>query len=227
MACREPIKKIAPDAKITTIEAIGTPDNLHPLQVAWMAHGGAQCGICTPGFIMSAKVLLDKNPNPIREEVHGWFNRNRNACRCTGYKPLIDAVMDAAAVLRGEKKKEELLYQPGETGRILGSKYHRPSALAKVTGTWDFGADVALHMPPDALRLALVQAKVSHANIKGIDFSEAEKMPGAVKVVTHADVKGRNAITGLITFPTNKGDGWDRPTPAPIRKNMPGRRRRG
>ncbi len=66
-------------------------------------------------------------------------------------------------------------------------------------------------MPPDTLQLALVQAKVSHANILSIDTSEAEKMPGVVKVVTHKDVKGKNRITGLITFPTNKGDGWDRP----------------
>ena len=66
-------------------------------------------------------------------------------------------------------------------------------------------------MPADTLRLALVQAKVSHANIKGIDTTEAEKMPGVVKVITWKDVKGKNAITGLITFPTNKGDGWDRP----------------
>ena len=66
-------------------------------------------------------------------------------------------------------------------------------------------------MPANTLRLALVQAKVSHANIKGIDTSEAEKMPGVAKVITWKDVKGKNAITGLITFPTNKGDGWDRP----------------
>ncbi|MDR1922422.1 MAG: xanthine dehydrogenase family protein molybdopterin-binding subunit, partial [Candidatus Adiutrix sp.] len=59
--------------------------------------------------------------------------------------------------------------------------------------------------------VALVQAKVSHANIRGIDVSEAEKMPGVVKVVTHKDVKGKNRITGLITFPSNLGDGWDRP----------------
>jgi aldehyde oxidoreductase len=210
-ACMIPIGEVAKDAKVTTIEGLGTPGNLHPLQVAWMAHGGAQCGICSPGFIMSAKVLLDKNPKPTRDEVRDWFDVNRNACRCTGYKPLVDAVMDAAAVLRGEKKKESLLFRPAENGKILGSKYHRPSAEAKVTGTWDFGADVALHMPPDTLRLALVQASVSHANIKKIDTSAAERMPGVVKVVTHADVKGRNAITGLITFPTNKGDGWDRP----------------
>jgi len=210
-ACLQPVGEIPAGAKITTIEGLGTPENLHPLQVAWMAHGGAQCGICTPGFIMSAKVLLEENPNPTRAAVRGWFQRNRNLCRCTGYKPLVDAVMDAAAVLRGEKKKEDLLFRPGADGKILGSRFHRPSAVAKVTGTWDFGADVALHMPKDTLRLALVQAKVSHANIRGIDASEAEKMPGVAKVVTWKDVKGKNAITGLITFPTNKGDGWDRP----------------
>ena len=165
-ACLVPMSKVEEGAKITTIEGIGTAGDLHPLQVAWMANGGAQCGICTPGFIMSAKVLLDKNSSPTREEVRKWFDVNRNVCRCTGYKQLVDSVMDAAAVVRGEKKKEELLFEPGENGSILGSKYRRPSALAKVTGAWDFGADVALHMPPDTLRLALVQSEVSHANIR-------------------------------------------------------------
>src|ERR1700756_1520452 len=164
-ACMIPMNELEKGAKITTIEGIGTPDNLHPLQVAWMAHGGAQCGVCTPGFLMSAKVLLENNNNPSREQVRTWFDINKNACRCTDYKPLVDAVIDAAAVVRGEKKKEELLFEPGENGSILGSTYHRPSAVQKVTGTWDFGADVALHMPPDTLRLALVQAEVSHANI--------------------------------------------------------------
>ena len=210
-SCLIPMGKVEDGARITTIEGIGTPDNLDPLQVAWMAHGGAQCGVCTPGFIMSAKVLLDKNSSPAREEVRKWFDSNRNLCRCTGYKQLVDAVMDAAAVVRGEKKKEDLLFKPAAHESIMGTKYRRPSALAKVTGTWDFGADVALHMPPGTLRLALVQAEVSHANILGIDTSEAEKMPGVAKVITWKDVKGKNAITGLITFPTNKGDGWDRP----------------
>ena len=176
-----------------------------------MAHGGAQCGVCTPGFIMSAKALLDTNKSPTREQVRGWFNRNRNLCRCTGYKPLTDAVMDAAAMMRGEKTPAQVLAAPKADGSILGTKYARPSALAKVTGTWDFGADIALQMPENTLRLALVQAKVSHALIKSIDGSEAEQMPGVAQVITWRDVKGKNAITGLITFPTNKGDGWDRP----------------
>jgi len=210
-ACTLPMSKVADNAEITTIEGIGTPADLHPLQVAWMAHGSAQCGVCTPGFIMSAKVLLDGNLNPTREQVRAWFNRNRNVCRCTGYKPLVDSVMDAAAVMRGEKTKESLLDKPKADGSIVGTKFARPSALAKVTGTWDFGADIALRMPEGTLRLALVQAEVSHANIKDIDTTEAEAMPGVERVITWKDVGGKNAITGLITFPTNKGDGWDRP----------------
>ncbi len=209
-SCIVKMKKVADDAKITTIEGLATPDNLHPLQVAWMAYGCAQCGYCSPGFILSAKVLLDNNDNPTRDEIRAWFQKNRNACRCTGYKPLVDAVMAAAKVLRGETRKEDLLFSP-TNNKIYGTTYHRPSALSKVTGTWDFGADVALQMPAGTLRMALVQAEVSHANILGIDTSEAEKMPGVYKVVTHKDVKGKNRITGLITFPTNKGDGWDRP----------------
>ncbi len=176
----------------------------------WMAYGCAQCGFCSPGFILSAKVLLEENNDPTRDEIRDWFQKHRNACRCTGYKPLVDAVMAAAKVLRGEMRKEDLLFNP--TGnKIYGTTYHRPSAVSKVTGTWDFGADVALQMPPGTLRMALVQADVSHANILGIDTAEAEQMTGVYKVITHKDVKGKNRITGLITFPTNKGDGWDRP----------------
>lgn len=209
-SCVMKMARVPEDAVIMTIEGLGTPENLHPLQLAWMTFGCAQCGFCSPGFIMTAKVLLENNQSPTREEVRDWFQKNRNLCRCTGYKPLIDAVMAAAKVMRGEIKKEDLLFKAnGES--ILGTSYARPSAVAKVTGKWDFGADEALKMPENTLRLALVQAEVSHANIKGIDTSEAEKMPGVERIITYKDVPGKNRITGLITFPTNKGDGWDRP----------------
>ncbi len=210
-SCATKMRRVREDADIITIEGVGSPENLHPIQLAWMVHGAAQCGFCTPGFIISTKGLLDQNPNPSREDVRDWFHRHRNACRCTGYKPLVDAVMDAARVMRGEITKEELAFKLPPDGRIWGTKYPRPSALAKVTGRCDYGADLGLKLPPDTLQLALVQAQVSHANILSIDTSEAEKMPGVYKVVTHKDVKGKNRITGLITFPTNKGDGWDRP----------------
>ncbi|PIE68222.1 MAG: aldehyde oxidoreductase, partial [Deltaproteobacteria bacterium] len=186
-SCLMKIQRLNDGAQITTIEGIGTANNLHPLQVAWMVHGGAQCGFCTPGFIVSAKGLLDTNPNPTREDVRDWFQKHRNACRCTGYKHLVDATMDAAKVLRGEKTIDELLFQIPEDGRIWGTKYPRPTAIAKVTGVYDYGADLGLKLPEETLYLAV------HS------------------IITHKDVKGKNRITGLITFPTNKGDGWDRP----------------
>ncbi len=210
-SCVTKMSKVNDGATVVTIEGVGTPENLHPVQLAWITHGGAQCGYCTPGFVVSTKALLDSNPNPSREDVRDWFQTHRNACRCTGYKQLVDAVMDAAKIMRGEMKAEDLMYRLPDDGVIWGGKYPRPTAVAKVTGTLDYGTDLGLKLPADALHLALVQAKVSHANIKSINTSEAEKMPGVFKVVTHKDIKGKNRITGLITFPTNLGDGWDRP----------------
>ena len=210
-SCVTKMTRVPDGAQLLTIEGVGTPDNLHPIQLAWTVHGAAQCGFCTPGFIVSAKALLDQNNKPSRDEVRDWFQKNRNACRCTGYKPIVDAVMDAAKVIRGEMTAAQLAYKLPADGQIWGGNYPRPTAVAKVTGTIDYGADLGCKMPPGTLRMALVQAKVSHAKILSMDTSEAEKMPGVVKVVTHKDVKGRNRITGLITFPTNKGDGWDRP----------------
>ncbi|OYP21360.1 hypothetical protein CG709_07905 [Lachnotalea glycerini] len=138
-SCVMKMARVPEDAVIMTIEGLGTPENLHPLQLAWMTFGCAQCGFCSPGFIMTAKVLLENNQSPTREEVRDWFQKNRNLCRCTGYKPLIDAVMAAAKVMRGEIKKEDLLFKAnGES--ILGTSYARPSAVAKVTGKGDHGA---------------------------------------------------------------------------------------
>ncbi len=210
-SCITKLKRVEDGALVTTIEGIGTPDNLHALQLAWTVHGGAQCGFCSPGFIVSAKGLLDENKSPTRQQVRDWFQKHRNACRCTGYKPLVDAVMDAAKVLRGEMSTKDLAFKLPADGRIWGSAYPRPTAVAKVTGLTDYGADLGLKMPPGTLRLALVQASVSHARILSIDTAAAAAMPGVAKVITHKDVKGKNRITGLITFATNKGDGWDRP----------------
>jgi aldehyde oxidoreductase len=211
LACLVKMSKVADGAKIVTVEGIGTPEKMHPIQVAFAVYGAAQCGFCTPGMVVSAKALLDSKPSPTRDEVRAWLTQHHNACRCTGYKPIVDAIMEAAKVMRGEMKLEDLEYKLPADGKIWGGKYPRPTAVGKVTGTLDFGQDLGLKMPADTLQLALVQAKVSHANILSIDTSEAEKMPGVFKVVTHKDVKGKNRITGLITFPTNKGDGWDRP----------------
>ncbi len=210
-SCVTRLDRIEDGARITTIEGVGTPDNLHPLQAAWVKYGAAQCGICTPGFIVSSYGLLKANPSPTREEVRNWFKVNRNVCRCTGYKPLVDAVMAAAKVMRGEMDISELGFKPRPDGRIFGTDYPRPSAIAKVTGTCDYGADTAAKFPDGILYLALAQAKVSHANILEIDTSEAQAMPGVEAVLTHKDVRGTNRIDGLVLYPWNKGDGFDRP----------------
>ena len=210
-SCIVKMEKVPDWACITTVEGIGTPEKLDPIQKALILHGAPQCGFCMPGFVVSSKVLLEQNPSQTREDIRAWFQKNLNACRCTGYKPIVDAVMDAAAVMRGDLPADALDYKLPADGRIWGGKYPRPSAVAKVTGTADYGADLGLKMPANTLQLALVQAKISHANILSIDTSEAEKMPGVFKVVTHKDVQGNNRINGLVTFPTNKCDGWDRP----------------
>jgi len=176
-----------------------------------MKYGGAQCGICTPGFIVSAKGLLDVNNNPTREEVRDWFHKNKNLCRCTGYKPIVDAVMEAAKAMRGEIKVCDLEFKIPADGKIWNSHIPRPTAKAKATGTFDYGADTIAKDTASFLKLAIVHAQVSHANINSIDTSEAEKMPGVVAVLTAKDVKGSNRINGFVQFPWNKNDGFDRP----------------
>jgi len=88
---------LAPQAQgmeITTIEGLETADGLHPLQQAFVDHFAAQCGFCTPGMILSAKALLDKNPNPTEEEVR--IALSGNLCRCTGYVKIVEAVLSVA-----------------------------------------------------------------------------------------------------------------------------------
>ena len=79
---------------LTTIEGIAPAEGLHPLQQKFLEHAALQCGICTPGFIVSAKALLDQNPHPTEHQVRNWLAGN--LCRCTGYDKIIRAVLDAA-----------------------------------------------------------------------------------------------------------------------------------
>ncbi len=210
-SCVTSMRRVPDEASVTTVEGIGSPIDPHPIQLALVAHGAAQCGFCMPGFVVSIKALLDQSPSPSRTDVRKWFQVHRNACRCNGYKVIVDAVMDAARMLRGEMTREALEFKMPADGRIWGTSYPRPSGIAKVTGTIDYGADLGLKMPPDTLRLAFVHAEVAHANIISIDTSEAEKMPGVHRVLTHKDVQGRNRIRVFTNLPANKGDGWDRP----------------
>lgn len=92
---------------VETVESLGTPDNLHPLQKAFKEIGAFQCGFCTPGFIMSAKALLDENPDPTREEVKEALSGN--ICRCTGYVKPIDGVLKAAKEMQTITREDAII----------------------------------------------------------------------------------------------------------------------
>jgi aerobic carbon-monoxide dehydrogenase small subunit len=84
---------------IETIEGMAEGENLHPLQQKFLEHAALQCGICTPGFLIAAKALLERNPDPSETEVRYWLAGN--LCRCTGYDKIVRAVLDAATEMRG------------------------------------------------------------------------------------------------------------------------------
>ena len=88
----------AEGANIETIEGVADGSNLHPLQLAFLENAALQCGICTPGFIISSKALLEQNPNPTEHEIRFWLANN--LCRCTGYDKIVRAVQDAAKRLQ-------------------------------------------------------------------------------------------------------------------------------
>ena len=84
--------------KVETIEGMAKGEELHPLQRKFLEHAALQCGVCTPGFLIAAKALLERNPDPTETEVRYWLAGN--LCRCTGYDKIVRAVMDAAAEMR-------------------------------------------------------------------------------------------------------------------------------
>ena len=85
--------------QITTIEGVADGSTLHPVQTAFLENAALQCGICTPGFIVASKALLEQNPDPTEHEIRFWLANN--LCRCTGYDKIVRAVQDAAVQMRG------------------------------------------------------------------------------------------------------------------------------
>ncbi|MBS3736307.1 MAG: (2Fe-2S)-binding protein [Candidatus Bipolaricaulota bacterium] len=89
--------------EVLTVEGLAEGEDLHPVQQAFVETGGVQCGFCTPGFIMVAVELLERNPDPSREEIREWIEGN--ICRCTGYVKIVDAIELAAERMRTEGEK--------------------------------------------------------------------------------------------------------------------------
>jgi aldehyde oxidoreductase len=178
-------------AEVISIEGLGTPQNPHPIQEAFVLAGAVQCGFCTPGMIMAAKALLDENTNPgvgdIKKALH------RNLCRCTGYKKIIEAIQLAGSFLRGERTPHQV--RPDPSQGLIGVSHPRPSAMIKACGVAEFTADIQVS---GAAELAVVHSPYAHALIKSIDTSLAEKIPGVIGIMTAKDIKGTNRLKFIV-----------------------------
>ncbi len=169
--------------EVVTIEGLAREGKLHPLQASFVHHNAVQCGYCTPGVILSAKALIDRNPDPTDEEIKKALGGN--LCRCTGYVKIIEAI-------RGWKEFEEEAQRPpcpAEDERsphaIVGKSKPRRDAADKVTGRAVFTGDLTL---PGMLHGKILTSPVAHARIKSIDTSRAEALPGVKAVITAEDV---------------------------------------
>jgi hypothetical protein len=165
---------------------MATGAKLHPLQQKFLDHAALQCGVCTPGFLVAAKSLLERNPDPTEEEVRYWLAGN--LCRCTGYDKIVRAVLDTAADMRKASKPK-----PGKPRRrrhrqsggsaherparqqVNEARLHRrrqaparPDGIDKVTGRARFGADMSM---PGMLWGLVLRSPHAHAKIKRIDTS--------------------------------------------------------
>ncbi len=190
LSCLTRVEKLS-GADVISVEGLGTPDNPHLIQQAFVLSGAIQCGFCTPGMIMAAKALLDKNLSPAPEEIKHALRRN--LCRCTGYVKIIEAVQLAARFLRGETTPEQMA--PGAGAGLLGVNHPRPSAMAKACGTAAFTADIRI---PGALELAALRSPHAHADIVSIDVSKALACPGVAGVMTAKDIQGTNRLKYVV-----------------------------
>ena len=148
--------------------------------------GAVQCGFCIPGMVISAKALLDTNPDPSREEA-AFVIRN-NICRCTGYVKIIDGILLAAKCFREDKLPE------APVDWKVGSRVHRVDVEEKVTGTGQYPDDVYLD---GMLYGSAVRSQYPRARVLAIHTEEAKALPGVVCVLTAADIPGSNKVGHL------------------------------
>ena len=182
---------------VQTIEGLARGRELHPLQQAFVEHGAIQCGYCTPGMIMTSKALLDENPEPTEAEVKDQLAGS--LCRCTGYVRIVDAVLGAAARLRGEDEPGT----DGDKGPVVGRTIDQPEAAAKATGTAEYVSDIKL---PGMLIGKVLRSPHPHALVKRVDKSAAERLPGVALVLGPDDVAGfRGFDRGMKDLPMVAG----------------------
>ncbi|TPI48633.1 2Fe-2S iron-sulfur cluster binding domain-containing protein [Mesorhizobium sp. B2-9-1] len=184
-ACLMPAASVA-GASVTTVEGLAD-GRLSALQASFLEHGAAQCGICTPGLLMAATALLERNPTPSEAETQDALGGV--LCRCTGYRKIVAAVMQASQHMNSVD-----LRLP-EAGHAVGASPVRLDGVPKVTGDEKFGGD---SFPSDALAVLVVRSPHYHARFSFGDLDAWSKAhPGIAGVFTAADIPGRNCF-GVI-----------------------------
>ena len=177
-ACMVPLGQVG-GRDVATVEGLATDGELRPVQAAFIRHGGAQCGICTPGMLMAADALLATTPSPSEQQVLDAMGGV--LCRCTGYRKIIEAVTSTDGLEAGPSPR------PGEA---VGTRIGRVDGIDQVTGVTAFGADRA---PADVLHLRAIRSPNAHARFAIGDLTPLlAAHPGLVRVLTAADVPGEN-----------------------------------
>ncbi|RUY89584.1 molybdopterin-dependent oxidoreductase [Mesorhizobium sp. M7A.F.Ca.CA.003.01.2.1] len=176
----------AAGASVTTVEGLAN-GRLSTLQASFLAHGAAQCGICTPALLVAATALLEKKASPTEVEVQDALGGI--LCRCTGYRKIIAAVMDASL------QAASLDFRLPRSGHAIGSSPIRLDGVPKVTGAEKFGSD---SFPADALAVLVIRSPHYHASFAFGDLDGwAKAHPGVAGVFTAADIPGKNCF-GVI-----------------------------
>lgn len=184
LACVTLMKKVA-GGQVITLE--GLPDGLRrTLGNAFVEKGAVQCGFCSPGFLMRAKILLQDNPHPNRQEILEALKLN--LCRCTGYVKIVEAIEHAAHILAGEKPAA------ADPNQGIGGRQDKYEAWETAIGRRPFVADLRI---PGMVFGALKFCDHARAKILNIDTRKAEKIPGVLRIFTAADIPGER-LTGLI-----------------------------
>lgn len=172
--------RLADGRSIVTVEGLSDQEK-EAFVYAFGAKGAVQCGFCTPGMVMSAKALLDKNRAPSEDDIKAALRGN--VCRCTGYKKIIEAVQLTAAILRGEEKIDYSLEEGARYG--VGQRAFRVDVRKKVLGYGEYPDDVEME---GMLHASAVRSKYPRARVAGIDCSRALALDGVAAVLTAEDV---------------------------------------
>jgi selenium-dependent xanthine dehydrogenase len=185
LSCIIPMKKVE-DGEVVTIEGIDEYRQ-RVFANAFVEKSGVQCGFCIPGIVMQAKILIDKNPSPTRDEVENAIHPN--LCRCTGYKKIVDSILYAAEAIKGLKE-----IQVYNTDGKVGKRHPKYNAANLVLGKSPFVADMKLDgMVYGALKFS----DHPRAKVLSINVERSEKLSGVLKVFTAKDIPG-NRYSGLI-----------------------------